>query len=67
MIVLGAGAHIVLCAVDLIGISKEGHDVFRQRLAKAAGTTTQRLAVHTVHQHDAPECDFGTERLLRND
>ena len=46
MIVLGARAHIVLCAVDLIGISKEGHDVFRQRLAEAAGTTTQRTIVH---------------------
>jgi len=65
VIVLGAGEPIVLCAVDWIGISNEGHDVFRQRLAEAAGTTPQRVAVHTVHQHDAPECDFGTERLLR--
>jgi len=65
VIVLGAGAPIVLCAVDWIGISNEGHDVFRQRLAEAAGTTPQRVAVHTVHQHDAPECDFGAERVLR--
>ena len=65
VIVLGAGEPIVLCSVDWIGISNEGHDVFRQRLAEAAGTTPQRVAVHTVHQHDAPECDFGTERLLR--
>ena len=65
VIVLGAGEPIVLCAVDWIGISNEGHDVFRRRLAEAAGTTPQRVAVHTVHQHDAPECDFGTERLLR--
>jgi hypothetical protein len=65
VILLGAGEPIVLCAVDWIGISNEGHDVFRQRLAEAAGTTPQRVAVHTVHQHDAPECDFATERLLR--
>ena len=39
--------------------------MFRQRLAEAAGTTPKRVAVHAVHQHDAPECDFGTERLLR--
>jgi hypothetical protein len=64
VIVLGAGEPIVLCAVDWIGISNEGHDVFRQRLAEAAGTTPQRVAVHTVHQHDAPECDFGAERVL---
>lgn len=65
VIMLGAGAPIVLCAVDWIGISNEGHDMFRQRLAEAAGTTPQRVAVHTVHQHDAPECDFGAERVLR--
>ncbi|MEK7753587.1 MAG: hypothetical protein AAB654_16815 [Acidobacteriota bacterium] len=65
VILLGAGEPIVLCAVDWIGISNEGHDVFRQRLADAAGTTPQRVAVHTVHQHDAPQCDFGIERLLR--
>jgi hypothetical protein len=65
VIVLGADEPIVLCAVDWIGVSNEGHDVFRQRLAEAAGTTPQRVAVHTVHQHDAPECDFGAERVLR--
>ena len=65
VILLGAGEPIVLCAMDWIGISNEGHDVFQQRLAQAAGTTPQRVAVHTVHQHDAPECDFATERLLR--
>jgi len=65
VILLGAGEPIVLCAVDWIGIRNEAHDVFQQRLAEAAGTTPQRVAVHTVHQHDAPECDFETERLLR--
>jgi len=65
VILLGAGAPIVLCAIDWIGISNEAHDVFRQRLAEAAGTTPQRVAVHTVHQHDAPDCGFANERLLR--
>ncbi|HNS22592.1 MAG TPA: hypothetical protein PKH24_18965 [Sedimentisphaerales bacterium] len=65
VILLGAGDPIVLCAIDWIGISNEAHDVFRQRLAEAAGTTPQRVAVHTVHQHDAPECGFANERLLR--
>ncbi len=65
VILLGAGEPIVLCALDWIGIANEGHDVFQQRLADAAGTTPPRVAVHTVHQHDAPDCDFATERLLR--
>ena len=66
VVLLGAEEPIVLCAVDWIGISNESQDVFRQTLAEAAGTKPQRVAVHTLHQHDAPECDFGTEKLLRD-
>ena len=63
IVLLGAGAPIVLCAVDWIGISNEGHDAWREALA-AAGTTSERVAVHTLHQHDGPRCDFGAEALL---
>ncbi len=65
IVILGAGQPIVLCAVDWIGIGNGGHDAFRDALAQAAGTTRQRVAVHTLHQHDAPGCDFTAERLLR--
>jgi len=64
VVLLGAGEPIVLCAVDWIGIGNEGNDVFRETLAGAAGTTRERVAVHTLHQHDAPACDFASERLL---
>ena len=63
--ILGAGDPIVLCAIDWIGIANEGHDFFRETLAKAAGTTRQRVAVHVLHQHDAPGCDFTAERLIQ--
>ncbi|MCX7887685.1 MAG: hypothetical protein N3B01_10605, partial [Verrucomicrobiae bacterium] len=63
---LGAAEPVVLCAVDWIGIGNEAHDVFRQMLATAAQTTPQRVAVHAVHQHDAPGCDFTAERLLKD-
>jgi hypothetical protein len=65
VVLLGAGDPIVLCAVDWIGIANEGHDAFRDALAKAAGTTRQRVAVHTLHQHDAPICNFSGEKLLQ--
>jgi len=65
VVLLGAGQPIVLCALDWIGVANEGQDVFRQALAEAAGTVPARVAVHTLHQHDAPECDFLAERLLR--
>jgi len=65
IVLTGAGKPIVLCAVDWVGIGSEGHDAFRQTLAEAAGTDMQRVAVHTVHQHDAPGCDFTAERILK--
>jgi hypothetical protein len=66
VVLLGAGDPIVLCAVDWIGIANEGHDTFRSALARAAGTSTSRVAVHTLHQHDAPDCDFSAERILND-
>src|SRR4030095_11443574 len=63
--VLGAGEPIVLCAVDWIGIANEGDDAFRGALARAAGTRINRVALHTLHQHDAPDCDFSAERILK--
>jgi hypothetical protein len=56
---------IVLCAVDWLGIGNEGNRVFRERLASAAKTTADRVAVHTLHQHDAPWCDFSADLLAR--
>ena len=64
IVLLGAGEPIVLCAVDWIGIANEGHDAFQLALARAATTSPRRVAVHTLHQHDAPDCDFSAERIL---
>ena len=55
---------IVLCAVDWVGIANGGHDTWREALAEAAETDTARVAVQTLHQHDAPFCDFDTEALI---
>jgi hypothetical protein len=66
VVLLGAGEPIVLCAVDWIGIANEGHDAFRSALARAAGTAASRVTVHSLHQHDAPDCDFSAERILKD-
>ncbi len=65
IVLLGSGAPMVLCAVDWIGIANEGHDHFRSELAKAAGTVRERVAVHALHQHDAPGCDFTAEKIVQ--
>jgi hypothetical protein len=55
---------IVLCALDWVGLANRGFDVFREELAAAAGTTPERVAVHCLHQHDAPGSDFLADELL---
>jgi hypothetical protein len=65
IVLLGADKPIVLCAVDWIGIANESQDAFKNALAGAAGTSPERVAVHTLHQHDAPECDFSAEQILK--
>ena len=55
---------IVLCAVDWLGIGSASHDAWRKSLALAAGTNPQRVAVQTVHQHDAPGDDRAAAALL---
>ena len=64
VVLVGSGKPIVMCAVDWIGIGNEGQTVFKERIAMAAGTTPDRVVVHTLHQHDAPRCDFSAEKLM---
>jgi hypothetical protein len=64
IVLIGDGQPIVLCAVDWIGIANDGQTEFRAAIAKAAGTSPKRVAVHVLHQHDAPRCDFSEDRLL---
>jgi len=64
LVLLTNDKPIVLCAVDWVGIGGGGNTAWREALAEAAGTTVDRVAVHTLHQHDAPTCDFDAEALL---
>ncbi len=64
LILLGSGQPIVLCAVDWTGLGTDLHDIWRAELAKAVGTTSSRVMVHSLHQHDAPGCDFAMEKYL---
>ena len=63
-VILGAGAPIVVCAVDWTGILNGAHVQWRAALAEAAGTTPDRVAVQCVHQHDAPFVCLRAQELL---
>ena len=64
VVLYGAGDPIILCSADWIGIANGAQDAFKAALAEAAGTIPDRVEVHTVHQHDAPICDFTAEEML---
>lgn len=62
-----AAGTYVLCAVDLTGLCNESYDLFRERIADAARTTPDRVAVQSVHQHTAPCFDAAGRRKLYDD
>ena len=66
VVLLGVGGGpVVLCAVDWVGIANESHDRLKDALARGCDTAPSRVALHTVHQHDAPGSDSATDRLLQ--
>lgn len=56
-------ALVVLVAVDWVGIGNSGHQAWRTAVANAVGTSPDRVCVHTLHQHDAPGCDFFADEI----
>lgn len=64
VVLLSEEQPVVLCAVDAIGIGNQGYDTWRETLAEAAGTAPERVAVHSLHQHDAPRIDFATGKIM---
>ena len=55
---------VVLVAVDWCEIRNGAYDQWRDALARAAGTTRERVLVSSLHQHDAPVTDREAQQLL---
>ncbi len=64
IVLLGVGKPIVLCVVDWTGILNEAHLAWRVALAEAAGTTPERVAIHCVHQHNAPFACTASQSII---
>lgn len=58
------GGTYVLCAVDWCLLRGKAYDLFREKIAAAVGTDVSRVAVQTVHQHNAPNTDSEAQVLL---
>jgi hypothetical protein len=63
VVLLGASRPVVLCAVDWCGVRNQAHLLWRTALADAAHTVPENVALHCVHQHNAPFADSGAELL----
>lgn len=57
--------RLVLCAVEYCAINARAHRHVKQALARGAGTTPDRVALHCVHQHDAPYIFAEIDDILR--
>ncbi len=55
---------VVLCAVDYCDIRAADHLHWREALAGATGTSAERVALHSLHQHNAPLVDNAVQKLL---
>ncbi|WP_435010639.1 hypothetical protein P12x_001918 [Tundrisphaera lichenicola] len=65
VVLTDAGPPIVLAALDWTGVMNESHRLWTEALAEAAMTTPDRVALHCVHQHNAPFIDRDGNALLR--
>ncbi len=64
-VLLGTDRPIVVAAIDWCEIRNGAYDQWRDCLAKAAGTSRERVLVTSLHQHDAPVADSDAALILR--
>lgn len=64
-IVLDDGkTRCVLGAMDWCVLSGAAYDLFRNRIALAAGIPATQVAIHTTHTHSAPYADARAEQII---
>lgn len=64
VVLMNSGGTYVLCAVDWCELRDGAYDLFREEIARGAGTTPSRVAVQTTHVHNAPITDREAQLLL---
>lgn len=64
LVLLGGEQPVVLFALDWCEVRNGAYDRWREQLAKAAGTTRERVLLSSLHQHDAPVTDQDAAEIL---
>jgi hypothetical protein len=57
----------VIAAIDYCGLCNSSDESVRGAMARAAGTTPERVALQSLHQHSAPILDAEAVRLLHGE
>lgn len=61
------GRTFVVAAIDFCGICNTSDESIRGAMARAAGTSVERVALQSLHQHSAPILDIDAVRLLHGE
>ncbi|WP_425613771.1 hypothetical protein NA78x_003612 [Anatilimnocola sp. NA78] len=64
IVLLGSDQPLIIAALDWCELRNQAYDDLRDALAKAAGTTRERVLLTCIHQHDAPYVDLAAQKLL---
>ena len=64
VVIVGDDKPVVLCAFDWCEIRGADHVRVREVLANAASTTPERVAVQSLHQHNAPIADREATKIM---
>jgi len=65
LVLHGPGRPVVAVSLDWCEVRNQSYDLWRDELARAAGTTRERVLVSCVHPHDAPYTDAHAQSLIR--
>lgn len=64
IVLQGEGQPIVIATIDWCEIRNRSYDLWRTRIAEAAGTVRERVMFSAIHQHDAPLSDNEAQEVL---
>lgn len=65
-VLLGDDKPMVVVCLDWCEVRGTSFEKWQRGLADAAGTTPERVILHSTHVHDAPVMDEDAEKLLRD-
>lgn len=57
----------VIAAIDFCGLCNTSDETLRDAMAQAAGTTRDRVALQSLHQHSAPILDADAVKILHGE